>query len=123
MNETARRLLGALAGTAVGALAYWLLLQREIHALAAVGAGTALGVASVARTRSPLWSGLTALLAVAASLVVEWTFRPFTAGPSFAFFLANIAELPRNSLISLAVVACLGAWFGRGRTRRAPAAP
>ncbi|MBL8755147.1 MAG: hypothetical protein JNK15_17720 [Planctomycetes bacterium] len=123
MNETLRRSVGAIASTAIGTLGYWLLLQRSIHALAAVGAGTALGVAAAAHTRSIVWSIATALLAVGASLAVEATFRPFTADPSFGFFVAHIADLPTGSQVSLAVVAGLGAWFGRGRRRAVPTSP
>jgi CBS-domain-containing membrane protein len=120
-NDTLRRSFGAIVGTALGTLAYWLLLQRGTHALAAVGAGTALGVAAAARTRSTPWSIATAMLAVLASLAVEATFRPFTADPSFGYFVAHVADLPGGSLVSLAVVTGLGAWFGRGRVPSAPA--
>lgn len=118
MNETVRRFLGALAGTAVGGLVFWFLLERDIHVLAAVGAGTALGVSLLARGTSLAWGLMTAMFAVAASIGAEWTLRPFVQDPSFGFFVAHIADLPSNSQLSLAVVAGLGWWLGRGRRRR-----
>jgi hypothetical protein len=118
MNEALRRIAGALAGTAVGVLVYRFMLERDVHVLAAVGAGTALGVSLLARGTRRAWGVVTAILAVVASLGVEWTFRPFVQDPSLGFFVAHVADLPRNSQLSLAVVAGLGWWLGRGRRRR-----
>jgi len=116
MNETARRCVGGLVGVAAGTVAYCVLLQYDVHILAAVGAGGALGVSAAARTKSTVWGVVTAVVVVLASLLVEFWCRPFRADPSFAYFVAHLTELPRNSLVSLAVVAALGFWFGRGRT-------
>lgn len=117
MTEHARRVAGAIVGTAAGTLAYWLLLQWDLHILAAVGAATALGVSAAARTTSLAWGVLTMLFAVAASLLVEFAFRPLRADPSLGYFLSHLGELPRNSLLSLLAIAILGLYFGRGRTR------
>ena len=124
MAETAKsdllaRTAGAVVGTAVGTLAYWLMLRSGTHILAAVGGGTALGVSFAARSASLAWGAFTAVLAVALSLLVEFLFRPFAADPSLGYFVAHLGDLPRNSLVSLAVVAGLGFYFGRGRRRRA----
>src|SRR5262245_41686717 len=94
------------------------MLERGLHILAAVGAGLALGVSSAARTRSHAWALLTMALAVVSSLLVEFLFRPFRADPSLGYFVLHFGDLPRNSLVSLAVVAVLGWYFGRGRVRR-----
>ncbi len=118
MSESARRSAGVVAGAAVGTLAYWLMLRSEVHILAAVGAAAALGVSIASRTVSLAWGVLTMLLAVVLSLLVEFAFRPFRADESFGYFLAHLGELPRNSLVSLVVVALLGFYFGRGRVRR-----
>lgn len=113
-----RRSAGAVIGTLVGTAAYWLMLDRGIHILAAVGAGTALGVSFAAKSFSIIAGITTMLLAVASSLVMEFLFRPFAKDESFDYFLTHIADLPRNSLVSLAVVAVLGLYFGRGRARK-----
>jgi hypothetical protein len=118
-SDFVARSAGALVGTGVGVLAYWLTLRSGTHILAAVGGGTALGVSFAARKQSLAWGVLTAALAVGFSLLVEFLFRPFAADPSFGYFVAHVADLPRNSLVSLAVVAALGFYFGRGRRRRA----
>ncbi|MFY9343906.1 MAG: hypothetical protein WAT39_15555 [Planctomycetota bacterium] len=121
MTENTGRAVGAIAGTAIGVLAYWLMLEQGIHILAAVGAGTALGTSCGARTRSLAWATFTCVLAVASSLLAEAILMPFAADPSFGYFVAHLGDLPRNSLVSLAVVAVLGFHFGRGRRRRLPA--
>ena len=120
MSESIRRSIGAAAGAAVGTLAYWFLLQRDYHVLAAVGTGVALGVSAMARTRHLAWGVATGAFAVLASVLVEWRFRPFTADESLSYFLSHLHALPYNSLVSLAVVAALGVYFGRGRPRGRP---
>lgn len=117
MTETIRRATGAIVGAGVGTFAYWLLLQRNYHVLAAVGAGVALGVAAMSRTRHLACGLATGVLAVLASVLVEAWFRPFAADGSFGYFLSHLHELPANSLVSLAAVAALGVYFGRGRAR------
>lgn len=120
MSESLRRSIGAAAGGAVGTLAYWLLLQRDYHVLAVVGTGVALGVSALARTRHLAWGVATGVLAVLASVLVEWWFRPFTADDSISYFVSHLHALPANSLVSLAAVAVLGVYFGRGRLRGRP---
>ena len=71
-----------------------------------------------ARTRNTAWGLLTCALAVALSVLVDFLFLPFRVDPSFGYFVTHLGELPRNSLVSLAVVAVLGFYFGRGRDRR-----
>ena len=118
MPDSSRRAVAGTIGACLGTLAYWWMLQRDIHILAAVGAGLALGVSFGARRRSAAWAVLTAVLAVAVSLLVEWWFRPFVLDASLGYFVQHVTDLPRNSLISLAVVFALGLWFGRGRSAK-----
>lgn len=117
MSDSIRRAIGAIVGAGVGTFAYWLLLIRGYHILAAVGAGVALGVSAMARTKQIAWGVATGVLAVLLSVLVESLFRPFAADESFSYFISHLHDLPRNSLISLAVVAALGVYFGRGRVR------
>ena len=105
-------------GASIGTLAYVLMLERSVHLLAAVGAGGAVGVAVGALSRSYAWAFATAILSVAVSLLVEFLFRPFAADPSIAYFVGHIGDLPRNSMLSLAVVAVLGFYFGLGRAAK-----
>jgi len=118
MTENLARAVGAVLGGGLGTLAYWLMLRWDHHILAAVGAGVALGVSAMARTRQLAWGVATSVFAVLLCVAVEFLFRPFAADRSFGFFVAHVHELPRNSLVSLAVVAALGFYFGRGRDRR-----
>ena len=122
MTDFQRRAAGAAGGAAIGTLAYWLLLQWNVHLLATVGAGTALGVSSLARSPSIGWGVLTMVLAVVLSLLVEFLFMPFAVDPSFGYFIRHLTDLPRNSALSLGVVAVLGLYFGRGRGGSAPPA-
>jgi len=105
-------------GAGLGTLAYWLLALFDIHSVAVVGAASALGVSAAARTTSNTWGLLTACLAVVFSLLVEFLVLPFRVDPSLGYFITHLDDLPRNSLVSLAVVAVVGFWFGRGRVRR-----
>src|SRR5262245_10777351 len=93
------------------------MLQLNIHIPAVVGAATALGVSAAARTTSTAWGLLTAVFAVVFTLLAEFLFLPFAADASLASFVSHIADLPRNSQLSLAAVAILGFYFGRGRRR------
>jgi len=117
VTEGIRRFAGGLGGAVVGTLAYWLMLQLNIHIPAVVGAATALGVSAAARTTRTAWGLLTAVLAVGLSLLVEFLFLPFAADTSLSYFVTHVADLPRNSLLSLAAAAVLGFYFGRGRRR------
>lgn len=118
MTDSRRRLVAGTIGACVGTLAYWWMLQRDVHILAAVGAGLVLGVSFGARRRSAVWGVLTGVLAVAVSLLVEWWFRPFVLDASLTFFVQHLADLPRNSLLSLVVVFAMGLWLGRGRSAK-----
>jgi len=117
VSENTRRTIGAIVGAGVGTLAYRLLLHWGYDILAAVGAGIALGVSAMARNRQIAWGIATGVFAVVASVLVEFTFRPFAVDTSLPYFIAHLQDLPRNSLVSLPVVAVLGVYFGRGRVR------
>ena len=120
MSENARRCVGAVLGAGVGTLVFWFFLRQGTHIPAAVGALPALGVSWAARTKSLAWGIAMMVLAVALLLLAEFLVAPFAADPSLGYFLAHVGDLPRNTLISLPVVAVLGFWFGRGRVRQRP---
>jgi hypothetical protein len=79
----------------------------------------ALGVSAAARGRALRWGPITAVAAVAATIMAGWRFRPFAVDPSLGYYLAHLSDLSPNMLISLAVVAVLGFYLGIGRQRRA----
>lgn len=117
MNDTVRRLIGFVVGTALGIAVFWVALSYDVHVLGAVGACAALGIGIAAKRVRPVWSILAAVLAVSVSVVVEWWFRPFEADASLRFFLSHVADLPRHTLLQLLAALLMGLWFGAGRSR------
>ncbi len=115
-----RWLLGAAVGTAVGVAIYWLSLRNGIHVLVAVGAGLAVGARLGTRDRSIARGVLVAVLAVVASILCEWWFRPFSADGSLGYFVRHLGDLSANSIASLIGAAALGLYFGSGRHARPP---
>jgi len=114
-NDATSRLLGAAIGAAVGVTAHWLLLRTSLQMAGVAGMGVALGVSAGAQSRNVTWGVVTALLAVALSVVTEWWFRPFVADRSLAYFVAHLSDLPALSLASLAAAAVVGCYLGLGR--------
>lgn len=122
-NENRNRALGAVLGAVVGVVGHWAMLRAGYHMAGVAGIGLALGVSPAARTPSLPWGLSTALLALAASLLTDWWFRPFLVDGSLRYYLAHVGELAPRSLASLVVAAGLGFWFGRGRRRGATTGP
>jgi hypothetical protein len=117
VNDTLPRWIGGVVGAAIGLTAYWLAMQRGVDIAIAVAAGMAIGVSRGSRRRSVTWAVGTAIAAPIAVLLTVWWFRAFRADPSLLYFLANVAELPRQVVISTGAAAFVGAWFGQGRNR------
>ena len=119
MRDAAGRILGAIVGSVVGLLAYWIALRNGYHLLVAVGASLGIGCGWMGRRRSLAWGTGTAVLAVAFSIVIEWHFLPFSADDSFRYFMGHLGDLPVKSKISLIAVGIIGFYFGMGRNRKA----
>ena len=114
-SDTARRLLGALLGGAIGTLAYWLLLRQGILLLAIVGGclGVLGGLWALRRSRA--WGIGLAVAGTLLTIGVEWHFRPFVADESLGYFLTHLHDLTGRTLLSIAFAAFFGYYFGRGK--------
>lgn len=114
MSDAFKRLFGAAVGGALGVIAYNLALRYDVHVLAAVGAGVALGSNIFAVRRSVAWGIVIAAIGLGLSIVVEWHYRPFVSGSgSLAEFVVRLPDLPWRSQVSLVAAAALGFYFGR----------
>jgi len=120
MPHPVRRIVGAVVGGALGLALTHLLLQWGVFLLAAVGGGIAIGAGAGSVPRSVPWMlGVTAL-ALAAGIVTAWHFTPFTADPSFAYFVRNLGATDAATKIGLLLTAVLGLLFGGGSGPPAP---
>jgi hypothetical protein len=108
-------LIGTVLGGALGVVAYWLLLQQGFLGLILPGALLGMGCGALSGGKS---NGLGVVCGIAGAVLgigTEWWFRAFVADNSLQFFLANLLDLPKPTLISLVAGAGFGFWFGRGR--------
>jgi hypothetical protein len=108
-------LIGAVIGGTAGVFAYWLLLREGFLGLILPGALLGMGCGALSGGKS---NGLGALCGVAGAVLgvaTEWWFRPFLKDDSLRYFLMNLPDLPKPTLISLVAGAFFGFWFGRGR--------
>ena len=102
MSDPLRRLLGAAAGGAIGYGAFLLVEAREYRLLALVGTGLALGAGLAAKRRHVLWGVIVAILALVATIVVDWR-HSLRRDDSIVDFVSNFNSLSHNSRTTYAV--------------------
>jgi hypothetical protein len=117
-NDSRRRVLGALLGGGFGLLLAWWLRGQGWTLPALPGAALALGAGLAARRSSLAFGLVWAVAAVALTLLTHWWFFPYRHDGSFGFFVQHLDALPLRTLLTLAAVAAVGVWFGRGRNPR-----
>ena len=110
-------LAGALAGGAVGCVAFIWIARQGFYALMLPGAMAGLGASLLVRDRSILRGVLCGLFAVGLGLFAECRFAPFIKDNSLAYFLAHIADLRPITLIMITVGGVFGYWLALGRER------
>jgi ABC-type transport system involved in cytochrome c biogenesis permease subunit len=98
---------GALAGGALGATITWLLARQGLHAAAVPGGLLGLG-AGFFWHRTWAIPILGAIAALILGVVVEWALHPFIADRSFAFFVQNVHQLPKQTLLMIAIGGAVG---------------
>lgn len=114
-SDAPTRIIGVIAGAALGVLAYWLALRSAYHILVAVAVAPGIAGGLAARRRSFTWGVVIAIVSLALTLVIEWLFLPFAADASFAYFLTHLDALPTKSQLSLVAALGVGLYFGMGR--------
>jgi hypothetical protein len=110
-------LAGALAGGAVGYLAFIWIARQGFYALMLPGATAGLGASLLVRDRSVLRGVLCGLFAVGLGLFAEWRFAPFIKDNSLAYFLAHIADLRPITLLMITVGGVFGYGLALGKGR------
>lgn len=108
MSDAARRCVGAILGGTLGALTFWVAAHWHTIVLAAIGAGFAVGAGWAATQRSMTWGMAVGITAPAVSVAVAWGLG---VPPKYLW--------SSHAIISLAVVAGLGFYFGMGRNKKA----
>jgi hypothetical protein len=107
--------LGAMAGAAVGVLAFRWLAQQGFYGIMLPGALIGLGAGWAARGRSVSLGVFCAIAALLVAVVAEWAVFPFVKDKSFSFFLLHVHELPAAKLLMMALGVAFAYWFGQGR--------
>jgi hypothetical protein len=110
-------LAGALAGGAVGYVAFIWIARQGFYALMLPGAMAGLGASLLVSNRSVLRGVLCGLFAVGLGLFAEWRFAPFIKDQGFGYFLAHIADLRPITLLLIIAGGGFGYWFALGRER------
>src|SRR5262245_36091539 len=112
-----RGLAGAVIGGALGYFLFGWLRARGVYAHAVPGALIGVGAGMLAGGRSSALGVLSALAAVALTLIAEWIRAPFRDDPSLAFFLTHLPKLDHASikLVLTGIGAVCAYWFGQGR--------
>jgi hypothetical protein len=109
---------GAVAGAALGVLAFWGLYANGIYAIMLPGVLAGLGGGYPLKSRSLTVGLFAALLSGITMLLTEWWFRPFVKDESLQFFLAHLHHLNRAAILMVVLGVAAAFWFGIGRDKR-----
>ena len=113
-----RGLGGAILGAVLGYIAFRLLIQQGIYAMVLPGALVGIGCGlAMQREFKPLGI-VSAMIALALGVFLEWHFLPFIADKSLAYFLAHLHKVAPFNLLMIAVGTVAAYWFGVGRPSR-----
>jgi hypothetical protein len=109
MKQTLFVFGGALVGGLLGYLAFSWLLGHHIYAGALPGGLLGLG-AGLGKPRA-IWPAiLCGLLATALGLFSDWSFFPFKADDSLAFYLLHVHHLDTITLLMIVLGGAIGFW-------------
>ena len=122
LPDSTRRILGAIAGGALGFLVHGVALMSGIHTQVAVGAGVGLGGGLMGGRRSIAWGIGIGTISLGLTLLVEWPcWRNEThvlssiPDHSFGYFITHPQDLEWKRQLSFVAAAGIGFWFGMGR--------
>jgi hypothetical protein len=119
MKQTLFVLGGALVGGIVGYLAFGWILSQGFVALALPGGLLGVG-AGLGKPRT-LWPAiLCGLFATALGLFTDWSFFPFKADHSLAFYLLHIHQVDTITLVMIALGGAIGFWVPFRRREMGP---
>ena len=88
--------------------------------MALPGALVGIGCGLATSTRSLAAGVLAGAAALALSVFIEWSFFPFVADGSLAYFLRHLPEASSQTLIMIGLGTLAGFWFGWGRSKPTP---
>lgn len=108
-------IVGTLAGSALGALAFSWLLEYRLYAIMLPGVLAGLGGGYPLKKRIigiGIFAGIVSLLAM---ILTEWSNFPFAKDESLWFFLSHLHHLKTPTLLMMALGVAAAFWFGTGR--------
>jgi hypothetical protein len=108
-------MIGAVVGGAIGVIACWLVSLEDFQGLVLPGAGLGLGCGALSGHKSNGLGAVCAIAAVPLEIVTEWWLRAFLFDDSLSYFVGHLQDLRKTTLVSIALGALFGFWFGRGR--------
>ncbi len=108
-------LIGCLSGGAIGVMAFFMLAQQGLYALALPGALAGLGAGWVSGIQSKLLGVIAGCFALVLGILLEWKFAPFVADGSLQYFVTHLSSLRPATIGMIVMGAVFGVWFGRGR--------
>lgn len=109
--------VGALAGAVAGYFAFNFMASNGLYMMVVPGAFIGIGCGYASRVRSPALGIVAAVVALVASVLIEWNFAPFIKDGSLTYFIAHIFDVIPSHLVMMAVGCLFGFWFGQGRER------
>lgn len=111
-------ILGAIAGGVIGYILFSVLVRQGLYAIAMPGALVGLGCGLASRIKSRVLGIVCALASLGLGIYLEWSFFPFMADGSLAYFITHLSDLKPARLVFIVLGGFFGFWFGTGRTRR-----
>ena len=113
-----RGLGGAILGAVLGYIAFRLLIRQGIYAMVLPGALVGIGCGlAMQREFKPLGI-VSAVIALALGLYLEWRFLPFIVDKSLSYFLTHLHQVKPFDLLMIALGTAAAYWFGVGRPGR-----
>ncbi len=110
-----RAIGGSLVGAGIGYAGFHFLAQNGLYAMMLPGAMIGMVAGRLSGIRSTAIGIACAVIALVASVTIEWDFAPFIKDDSLGYFVSHLHEVIPAHLIMMALGIAAAFWFGRGR--------
>jgi hypothetical protein len=112
-------LAGGIAGGVLGYFLFKVIAAQGFYAIVLPGALVGIGCGALSGRKSTALGIASAILALAAGILAEWSVFPFRADKSLTYFLTHIHKNSTATLVLIAIGAICAFYFARGRKRGA----